>query len=248
MKAKELLEARWKVITFLLLALLGSAGNILFSSLLPSATDEHMVPMFQSVAQEPLKDTFEALVWQSWFMMNGPAILGLFAILLGSGLIANEVNKGTLFFLLSKPISRDRLLLTKYGVSAGLLLIVGLMSALTVVLVCLLLGHAQNILNLLTATGLLWLGTLFPLGVSLCFSILSPDSLRPVIFTLLVVLALTLLPMSLPGGQNWSLWHYWGSQSAYITGHFPLKEYIVCFVVAVVPLLLALIVFRRKAY
>jgi hypothetical protein len=89
---------------------------------------------------------------------------------------------------------------------------------------------------------------LFPLGLALFFSVTSPDSLRSVVFSLLITTALVLLPTVLPNGLDWSLWHYWSSLDAYLTGSFPLKEYLVCLVTALVPLLAALIVFRRKAY
>jgi ABC-type transport system involved in multi-copper enzyme maturation permease subunit len=250
MKTKELLEARWKVIIFTLLALLTSAGNIDFYPLNAAqpAADSDAPPMLQNLVPAHLANTFNVFVWQSWFGTNGPFFLGLFAAILGGGLIANEVSKGTIFFLLSKPVSRERILLTKYGVSAGLLLAVSVMSSIALAVMSIVLGHPQNLLHLLIATGLLWLAALFPLGLALFFSVVSSDSLRPVIFSLLITIALVLLPAILPNGLNWILWHYWNNLDAYLTGSFPLKEYLVCLVTAAVPLLAALIVFRRKAY
>jgi ABC-type transport system involved in multi-copper enzyme maturation permease subunit len=250
MKTKELLEARWKVIIFELLALLTSAGNIVFypsNTMQPSA--DHDIPsMFQNLVPSHFTNSFNTFVWESWFATNGPFILGLFAAILGGGLIANEVSKGTIFFLLSKPVSRERILLIKYGVSAGLLLAVSAMSSIALAIMSIVLGYPQDLLHLLIATVLLWLAALFPLGLALFFSIVSPDSLRPVVFSLLITITLVLLPAILPNGLNWSLWHYWNNLDAYLTGSFPLKEYLVCLVTALVPLLAALIVFRRKAY
>jgi len=250
MKTKELLEARWKVITFALLALIGSAGNVAFYpfNMTQPAADSDVPSTLQNLVPEHLANTFNAFVWERWFATNGPFFLGLFAAILGGGLIANEVSKGTIFFLLSKPVSRERILLTKYGVSAGLLLAVSVMSSMALAIMSIVLGHPQDLLHLLIATALLWLAALFPLGLALFFSVVSPDSLRPVVFSLLITVALALLPAVLPNGLDWSLWRYWNSPAAYLTGSFPLKEYLVCLVMAVVPLLAALIVFRRKAY
>ena len=250
MKTKELLEARWKAIIFALLALLTSAGNAAFYpwSTTQPATDSDAPPMLQNLVPAHLANTFNAFVWESWFAANGPFFLGLFAAILGGGLIANEVNKGTIFFLLSKPVSRERILLTKYGVSAGLLLAVSVIGSIALAAMGIFLGHPQDLLHLLIATGLLWLAALFPLGLALFFSIMSPDSLRPVIFSLLITIALVLLPAILPNGLNWSLWHYWSNLNAYLTGSFPLTEYLVCLITAAIPLLVALIVFRRKTY
>ncbi len=248
MRTKELLEARWKIITFALLALLGSAGNVAFYPLHQSPANGRVTFPLPGLVQEPLTTPFNAFVWETWFVTNGPFILGIFAAILGGGLIANEVSKGTLFFLLSKPVSRERILLTKYGVSAGLLLVVSVISSIAIAIIGIVMGHPQDVLSLLVATGLLWLAALFPLGLSLFFSVVSPDSLRPVVFSLLITVAVALLPSILPHGLNWSLWHYWGSLDAYLRGSFPLKEYLVCLVTAMVPLLAAIVVFRRKAY
>jgi ABC-type transport system involved in multi-copper enzyme maturation permease subunit len=246
MNTKELLESRWKVITFAVLAVLVCAANIGAYKVGQLAPSGYGFSALQVVLQE--HPSFNTFVWSSWFQVNGLFILGLLAILLGSGLIAGEVSKGTIFFLLSKPVNRERILLTKYGVSAGLLLAVSVLSSVVVAVTCALLGQPQNVLSLLVATVLLWLATLFPLGVALCFSLIAPDSLRAVIFAALVVLVLALLPLSLASGPNPSLGAFWSSQHAYLAGSFPVVEYVICLLTAVIPLAVALVVFRRKAY
>ena len=233
MTTKEILEARWKVLIFVFPALLASGGNIV------------VYPLLQPTVRGGVP--FDTMIWPHWFALNGPVILAAFAAILGGGLIAGEVDKGTIFFLLSHPVSRERILLTKYVVSAGLVLAVSVISALSIALTSRVVAHPQDPLRLLIATGLLWLTALFPLGLSLFFSVMSSDSVRPVIFSLLITLAL-MLPAIVPGGMQWSLWHYWSSQNAYQMGSFPLKEYLVCLVAALIPLCAALMVFRRKAY
>ncbi len=250
MKTKEVLEARWKALTFIVLALLTVVSNMALyqyaSYLLKSGATA--LPMFQEMAQDPIMKNFTAFVWDRWFATNGPFLLMLFAVILGSGLIADEVKRGTIFFLLSKPISRERILLTKYGVSAGLLLAVSIINSLAIIIVSIAVGQPQNLQHLLIATGLLWLAALFPLGLSLFFSLFSSDTFRPLVFSLLLTIAFVLLPVILPDGLNWSLGSYWSNQHAYLAGGFPLKEYLVCILTALVPLVAALIVFRRKAY
>lgn len=250
MKTKELLEARPKIIIFTLLAFLVLAGNIAVYQLSESLREHGGAssPLLQEIMQDPLMKNFTAFVWDHWFATNGPFILALFAVFLGSGLIASEVSKGTIFFLLSKPISRDHILLTKYAVSAWLLLGVSILASLVLAIAGIAEGQPQNLLHLLIATGQLWLAVLFPLGLSLFFSIISPDSLRPVILSLLITLPLVFLPTVLPDGLDGSLGHYWSDQSVYLVGGFPLKEYLICLLTALVPLFAALVVFRRKAY
>jgi ABC-2 type transport system permease protein len=250
MKTKELLEARWKLFTFTLLALLVSVGNIAIYQYGKYQLESGGAssPMFQDMTQDPLMKNFPAFVWDRWFAANGPFILMLFAVILGGGLIAGEVRKGTIFFLLSKPVSRERILLTKYAVSAGLLLAVSVISSLAIAIASIAVGHPQDLLHLLIATVLLWLAALFPLGLSLFFSLFSSDNFRPVVFSLLLTVVLLLLPVILPNGLDWSLGHYWRNEHAYLAGGFPLKEYLVCLLTALVPLLAAFVVFGRKAY
>ncbi|GHO97642.1 hypothetical protein KSF_076900 [Reticulibacter mediterranei] len=250
MKTKEVLEARWKVSIFALLAFLVASVNSAFYQIdgdtIPLRND--VPPPLQNLIPEHLASTFNAFAWLQWFATNGPFLLALLATLLGGGLIANEVSKGTIFFLLSKPVSRERILLTKYGVSAALLLVVSVIGGIGLAIAGTALRQPQNVLHLLIATILLWLAALFPLGLALFFSVVLSDGFRAMTFSLLVTLAFALFPVILPNGWNWSLWHYWGNLNAYLNGGFPLKEYLVCLVTAAIPLLAALIAFRRKAY
>ncbi|QBD83002.1 ABC transporter permease [Ktedonosporobacter rubrisoli] len=247
---KEVLQARWKVLIFAFLALVASAGNIVkfFYARYLQASGSAVAPIFQEMVHDPLVKDYPAFAWNHWFATNGPLVVILFAAVLGGGLIAEEARRGTIFFLLSKPISRTRLLLTKYAVSAGLLLAVSVMSSLVLALAGLTLGQPLAVLPLLLATGLLWLVALVPLGLALFFSILFSDALRPVVFSLLVMTAMLLLPFILPSGELWSLGRSWQEQQASLMGGFPLLASLICLIAALVPLLAAQLVFRKKAY
>jgi ABC-type transport system involved in multi-copper enzyme maturation permease subunit len=250
MTTKEVLEARWKASIFALLAFLVASFNSAFYRIDGYTLDPYnnIPPLLQNLIPEHLANSFNTFVWIQWFAANGPFLLAFLAALLGGGLIASEVSRGTIFFLLSKPVSRERILLTKYGVSTALLLVVSVIGSLGPAIVGIVLGQPLDVLHLLVATVLLWLATLFPLGVALFFSVILPDGFRPMAFSLVITFALVLLPATLPNGWNWSLWHYWGNLNAYLNGSFPLKEYLVCLITAAIPLLAALIVFHRKAY
>jgi ABC-type transport system involved in multi-copper enzyme maturation permease subunit len=250
MKTKEVLEARWKVISFALLAFLIASVDSAFYQIdgdtIPPRNN--IPPLLQNLIPEHLASTFSAFAWIQWFATNGPFLLALLATLLGGGLIANEVSKGTIFFLLSKPVSRERILLIKYGVSAALLLAVSVIGGIGLAIVGIALSQPQNVLHLLIATVLLWLAALFPLGLALFFSVVLSDGFRAMAFSLLITLAFALLPVILLNGWDWSLWRYWSNLDAYLNGGFPLKEYLVCLVTAAIPLAAALIAFHRKAY
>jgi hypothetical protein len=121
MAIKELIEARWKAIICGLIALVlvevSAATYDLFKSTVNTSNMQQM-PQFLQQQMQQMTSSYDLYVWGNWFAKNGPEIMVIVAIVLGAGLIAGEVNKGTIFFLLGKPISRERVLLIKYAVSA----------------------------------------------------------------------------------------------------------------------------------
>ncbi len=227
---KELLEARIKCVIFALLVAATTVGNMLIALSMPN---DHT--------------PFEVYAWNNWFHTNAASILAVFAAVLGTNLISGEVSKGSIFFLLSKPITRDRVVLMKYMSSAMLMLLLALLGSLLIFIVGAATGHPLALLNILMTTLLLWLGTLFVLGLTLIFSVLFRDVLRPAIFALAIT-AVLLLPLVLPSWRNWSLISYWLNADTYFNGVFPLAGLLVNLLAAAVTLFIALLLFRKQAY
>ncbi len=256
MIVKEFIEARWKAIIGSVVAVLATAAlvgtynlikNVLAGQVTGTAARQ-IPPQLQGTVQQ-LTGSFDAYVWSQWFSKDGPEILAILAAMLGASLIASEVNKGTIFFLLSKPVSRDRVLLTKYLVSALILLGVLLLSGITILIAAAIVGHPQNVGGVLISTVLLWLGMLFVLGLALLFSALFHDVLRPLIFSLLFTLLLSILGLIPNAALNgWNLTFYWSNFAAYQGTMFPLKALLICLIAAMVPVALAIPLFRKQAY
>ncbi|HEX6477563.1 MAG TPA: ABC transporter permease [Ktedonobacteraceae bacterium] len=252
MVVKEFLEARWKTIIGSAVAVIAAAALAgtynLIKNLLAGNATRQVPSQLQGQIQQFL-GSYESYVWSQWFSKNGPEILAILAAVLGASLIASEVNKGTIFFLLSKPVSRDRVLLTKYLVSALILLEVMLLSGVAILVAAAIVGHPQNVGGVLISTVLLWLGMLFVLGLALLFSVLFHDVLRPLIFSLLLTLLLS-VPGLIPNTMlnDWNLTFYWSNFAAYQGTVFPLKALIICLVAAIVPVVLAIPLFRKQAY
>jgi ABC-2 type transport system permease protein len=249
MVVKELIEARWKVLIGGAIAIVGSvalaASYNLLKNTLPAGYAAQQVP----AQVQQILGSFSFFVWSQWYSKNGPEVLAILAAVLGASLIASEVNKGTIFFLLSKPVSRDRVLLTKYLVSAAILLGILLLSGLGLLAVGAIEGHPQSVGGVLISTILLWLGTLFVLGVSLLFSIVFKDVLRPLMLALAITLLLSFTGF-FPNARvsAWDLTLYWSDFSAYQGMIFPLKALIICLVAAMAPLAVAIPLFRKQAY
>ena len=250
MAVKELIEARWKaIIGVAVCAVIAGAlaGTYdLIKNLLTSSTLQQVPQSLQSQVQQVL-GSYDVYVWGQWFSKNGAEVVAVLAAVLGCGLIGAEANKGTIFFLLSKPVSRVRVLLVKYAVSAGLLLAMIAAGSVAIVVAAAIVGHPQSISGVLLSTVLLWLGTLFVLGLALLFSILFKDVLWPLVFALIITI-LTSIPGLIPGWSDWSLPGYWSSQAAYLGQEFPVKALLICLVAAVVPLILAIPLFQKRAY
>ena len=250
MAVKELIEARWKAIIGIVVCLViaaALAGSYdLLKNLLTDSTLQQIPSSLQDQVQQ-LLGKYDVYVWGQWYSKNGTQVLAILAAVLGCGLIGAEANKGTIFFLLSKPVSRMRVLLVKYAISAALLLVMSVAGGLGILVTAAIVGHPQSVGGVAISTLLLWLGTLFVLGLAMLFSVLFKDILRPLLFALIITV-ITSIPGLLPGWSDWSLPGYWSNQAAFLGQEFPLKALVICIVAAAIPVLLSIPLFEKQAY
>jgi ABC-type transport system involved in multi-copper enzyme maturation permease subunit len=196
----------------------------------------------------------------------GGLLLVPLALLLGVGVISNEVDKSTIFLLLSKPISRTRLLLTKYAVGGGILLASAVLGCVVLIVSAAVKGYplgSVSIVGVALSVVLLWLGSLLVLSVASLASVLFRDAIKS--FALAGVLVFLLLSpdnwmnyffrneylsLGLSEGfpRDVTLFYYWFSGRSYLGEGLSPTDFIVCLLAAVVPLLLALWLLNRKAY
>ena len=204
------------------------------------------------------------------------AILIPLAGLLGVALVSGEVAQGSIFLLLSKPMGRRRMLLTKYAVCAACLFAVALVGAVGMIVSAFAHGYpseAVNVGRIFTAAVLMWIGSLFVLGVSLLSSVLfrsviptilaatgtiylvhtGPDIVRGIVETIFWTNASYERPWRemtawYDAFESWRLSSYWGGFYSFNVEATVLQSFMVCLLTAVPPLLLALWVFRRRAY
>ncbi len=251
MAVKELIEARWKAIIgvavcVVIAGALAGTYDLLKNLLSSSASIKQLPPALQSQTQQ-IFTNYDIYIFGNWFGKNGAEVVAILAAVLGCSLIGAEANKGTIYFLLSKPVSRVRVLLVKYAVSAALLLAITVAASVVLLVVSAIIGHPQNVGGLAVSTLLLWLGTLFVLGLALLFSVLFKDILRPLVLSLIIAV-ITVIPGFIPNWSDWSLPGYWSSQAAYLGQEFPTKALIICLVAAIVPVIIAIPLFQKQAY
>ena len=204
------------------------------------------------------------------------AILVPLAGLFGVALVSAEVGQGSIFLLLSRPLGRRRVLLTKYAVCAACLFAVALVGAVGMIFSAMAHGYppeAVNVGRIFVAATLFWLGALFVLGVSLLASVIFGNVILTILAaagTVYLVYAGPDIVQSIVEGifwtssdyaqtwreriawtdafDRWRLSNYWGGYYTLDRNATMAQSFLVCLLTAVPPLLLALWLFRRKAY
>lgn len=236
--------------------------------------DGTQIPESQRLSTDPAEYAVQDMA--SLYGVGGVAILLPLAALLGVGLVSGEVGHGTILLLLSKPIGRTRALLTKYAVCAGVLLAAAVFGALLLTVGAAARGYPfeqVSLAGVMLSVLLLWLGALFVLGVALLSSVIFRNVVASVAATVLTLyLILNAIPqfllsifyeyqfrytdvrtgMEKPGTaetviQNLDLVQYWTSERMFLGEGLAGASFLVCFVAAGAPLLVALWLFRRKA-
>lgn len=202
-----------------------------------------------------------------FFGSTGKTFLIPLAAVLGVGLVSTEAGRGTIFLLLSKPIGRGQVLLTKWAVGALALLAISAFFGVAFVASAAAKGYP---LDSLSPTGvalsilLLWLGSLSVLGLALALSALMRNALWSVLAVLSLLVAIWVFfnflsglwmefflssnELSVPIVQRVIIPYYWSSKDLYLGDSLALVNFAVCLFTAALALFAALWVFRRKEY
>lgn len=220
----------------------------------------------------------KAAAWEMTDIHYGGNFLILVPLagLLGVALVSGEVGRGSIFLLLSRPVSRTRALLTKYSVCVISLFTVSLIGVFGTFVSAYARDYPQGsfrVAEILVSSVLFWLGALFVLGLALLCSVIFGDVIKSVVATIVVAYLFYSGPdllMSLsefwffvvgdPANdprvweerymsfQRFDLFSYWTARDLFTGEWVATRNLIVCLVAAVVPLLASLWLFRRRAY
>jgi ABC-2 type transport system permease protein len=257
MVAKEWRDARWKF-------LVAAVPVVLLVFLITPYED--VVRMVKGMpGEDPV--TIALLDISDLYYLGGLFVLLPLAALLGVASISGEVSNGAIFLLLSRPVSRTRLLLSKYAIGAGVLLVAAVLGKVLLLAVAAARGYPlgqMRITETMLSVLVLWLGVLFVLGTALLVSIIFRTITASIVacaLTLFLVFALPVVVASFyPMGYAseltlrlelytyWMPTHYYYSDDFYGVGGFALTNFVVCLIAAVLPLLAALWLFGRKAF
>lgn len=186
------------------------------------------------------------------FYLMLPMLLGVLAISLGSSLIAKEENDGTIELLLSRPVSRAKLLAAKAATGFLVLLAVGAASLITVVIMGWLVDIEVPLGNIALVT---LLCTLFALALGNIAFYMSAIGRRGRLASIGVAALVGLggyIITSLTSLASWLEWpdkllpfHYY-RPSEVLSGSYPWLNSLVFVGIVVVLGVLSWVAFRRR--
>lgn len=276
MIAKEWRDARWKVVlgslTMVVLAVIvtvpyqwASTGTLFAPNMVPEG-----LPMPDGFPRKlsPAESAVYSLE-ESFGTICGYVLIPL-AVLLGVALVSGETGSNTMHLLLSRPIDRTRLLLTKYGIGAAALLSVALLGCVGILFSAAVRGYPMELISIpgvALSVALFWTGSLSVLGTALLMSVVFGN----VLFSLTATVGFSYAALTGPGllsafvsqpiprpsgdvdwSHSWLTWldisRYWGGEILYLGESLAAVNFLVYSVLAALPLLAALWLFDKKAY
>lgn len=156
---------------------------------------------------------FTLYMWANWYGKNLFQVLVIYAIAVGMGQVAGEVDRNTAGFLFSKPLSRETVYRSKFA--AGAAPMIAVMAAATV-LSYLAAQVAGKDLPALFLAGIVInaVGLLVIYSLALMFSVLFDDQLKAGV-TAFGAALLIAVPGWIPGWGMYSLYRQMGAWPVY---------------------------------
>lgn len=246
---KELRQNLWKIVAGFLALIAVAVFTVasfpvikqVFSQGLPP--DLERMPLFKE--QFAALADFRSYLISQWFNKNLLQLGFILAILLGIGAIAGEIQAKTAEFLLSKPISRSRVILEKYCTMCCLLFAAVLVSSLAVYPTALIIKEQISLIRVLLSILPVFPALLAVFSYTFFFSTIFNDQIKTaaasiglsVIFVVLGVLEKT---------QKFSIFYYADATKVLLKGQLPWANILGLLAFALIFLPFSIYLFQRK--
>lgn len=192
---KSWLETRWRFLIGLVLVI-GSVCSVVFAypevqailQSTPPRTGDGIIGR-QIAEAIALSREYRGYVWSEWLMGRNPEVLTLFAVMLGSGGLLSQAQRGGAIFTLSLPVSRRRLLGVRAATGLGELSVLALIPTLLLPILSPLVGENYAIGDALVHALCLFIASSMLFAFSFFLSTVFSDVWRPA----LIVLCLAVL-------------------------------------------------------
>ncbi len=241
-------------LAFLVGALYRSMGNTDYSSVIESMPDAWLAAvgldpdMPLTVGGQLPVETWLTTEFLGW----GAIMFAIYAVIHGSGAIAREAENGTLDLVLSQPLRRSQLVVSRalvFVLSSAVLVLASAAALLAGIATA---GVTTDIVHLLLAVFQAWLVALAVAGYSLAFSCLflstakagAAAGLLTTAFYAIDIVARTVERVSWLG--NVSLFHYYEPQQILNTGELSWTGVAVCAAVAIGAAAAGAAIFQRR--
>ncbi len=224
---KSWLDTRWRFLIGLALLICSAAGTVFeyprVASLLPLVRPVHAAGEIGRRIQEmiELSRDYRGYVWAQSFRQNLPQMATVFAVLLGTEGLFSQSSRSATQFMLSMPISRQRLLGVRAAIGLAELLVLAVIPPLLIPLLSPAIGTTYSLGSALVH-GLCLFGTCAVFfGLALLLSTVFSDVWRPLLIACSVAVALVLLEFVAGDLSRYGLFHLMTGESFFLTGRVP---------------------------
>lgn len=224
---KELREDRWKIVTFAAVLLISAAVNVFFFNYLQGLfkTAGGTIPdMFKSQI-DAMMSAYSSYVWSNWFGKSFYQMSTLFLLLLGMSTVASEVSRGTVGYLLTKPVSRGATLFSKWLAQVVIFVVIGVVGTLLLYPMSLTIGQNYDVGLHLAALPLALSAGLVVLTLSVVASVVLDDPVKAGGASAVALLAISVLSF-FKATQHWSLFYYFSAAPVALSGGDPQWLYV----------------------
>lgn len=249
----------WREHRVLVMGYTGILGAALSAAVFywPHLRDAGILTLVQYLPFDPLKDFasgFEREGFWAYFavqhLFRGAGMFGVAAAgLMGSGIVAREVDNRTAELLLSRPISRSRILLERWIAGAIFLLLPLLATTCLAAYFAPQVGEVLELKPALLATLFAWLFPLAAFSITTFFSTWFSNQIKAAI----LVLGVSILQMAfylIPELWNHSIFNIIDLDVTlkFTRGEFPVQETRTLISISVVAVLASIWSFRRRGF
>lgn len=241
---KELKSARFKLSVNLLIMLILAIGIPLLYEYTVNILQNSSMPENLAKDIKLLKD-YEYWIWSQWFGKNLLQIGTIIAIVFGAGNISSEVSRKTIYFLLTKPLTRHKVFTIKYLVNLLYLEAVIIISSLALYVTILTTGKEYSAVSFFENLALFAVGIVIVYSIAVLNSTFFDQTLKSILISVLVVLILS-IPGYFESVQNYSLFFQMKGGPIIVGSGFPWLPTIIMVLVSVIIYKLALHRFVKR--
>lgn len=215
---KEWLESRWRFFTGLIVFSFFSLLNVALYPWLKTLITPEFISMMESilkqmpfVSPEQIQGAFNlnwnVYLYSSWISKTLYQGMAIYLLFMAAPLLSSEESRGTLEFLIAKPISSFRIITAKYSVNLIETIIVALFSTLILYPASLYMNEVFEFTLFFRGLIQSIAGIAFLFSVAFCISSLCKDHVKAIASSALAYIALS-LPSYLPKYNHLSIFRF----------------------------------------